>query len=73
MLRSAIRDNMLPGLYYGGLCSAATSYNIRRHTFPAGIHDASRVVRKNSLRRILAKRNIVTLLSHNERTLNSPP
>jgi hypothetical protein len=26
------------------------------------------VVRKNSLRRILAIRNIVTLLSHNERT-----
>ena len=29
-------------------------------------------VRKNSLRRILSKCNIVTLLSHNERTLNSP-
>ena len=24
------------------LCSAKTSYNIRRHTFPAGIHDANR-------------------------------
>jgi signal transduction histidine kinase len=30
------------------------------------------VVRKNSLRRILARRNIVTFLSHNERTLKSP-
>src|ERR1700746_2715840 len=27
---------------YETLCSAKTSYNIRRHTFPAGIHDANR-------------------------------
>ena len=24
------------------VCSAETSYNIKRHTFPAGIHDANR-------------------------------